>query len=209
MPKPLRNSCRCRKCGDEIESKHRHDWVSCKCGAVFTDGGLDYVRRGGDLESIEDTSRYAPLLVGEANPYSGLEPRFALYPYPENSAGGRLCRYVLGMGTEEYVRRFDRVNLCGWDWKMKEARAKADEILADVIRLDLTAVLCGAKVAKAFGLTSVTAEEPARLHHNVGGGLLVLIPHPSGLCRYWNDPNTVMRVRATLVDAGVLEGDGA
>lgn len=53
----LCNSARCLKCGDEIESKHRHDWVSCKCGAIFVDGGKDYLRRGADDFAIfVDTS---------------------------------------------------------------------------------------------------------------------------------------------------------
>jgi len=40
----LRNSAACRQCGDAIESKHRHDFVTCKCGAISIDGGLDYVK---------------------------------------------------------------------------------------------------------------------------------------------------------------------
>ena len=40
------NKCQCTKCGDIIESKHRHDYVSCNCGAIFTDGGTEYIRRG-------------------------------------------------------------------------------------------------------------------------------------------------------------------
>lgn len=44
----IRNAARCKKCNDVIESKHRHDWVSCKCGAIFVDGGHDYFRAGGD-----------------------------------------------------------------------------------------------------------------------------------------------------------------
>ena len=55
--KLTRNSCRCRLCDDEIVSKHRHDFVWCKCGEIFTDGGTDYLRRGAkDLENIIDTS---------------------------------------------------------------------------------------------------------------------------------------------------------
>jgi hypothetical protein len=38
----LRNSIKCNHCNDEIESKHRHDFVRCKCGKVAVDGGLDY-----------------------------------------------------------------------------------------------------------------------------------------------------------------------
>jgi hypothetical protein len=54
----IRNICRCEKCKDIIESKHRHDFKFCKCKSIFTDGGLDYVRRGGDLENITDMSEY-------------------------------------------------------------------------------------------------------------------------------------------------------
>lgn len=41
-----RNAARCNACGDTIESTHRHDCRSCKCGAIFVDGGLAYMRRG-------------------------------------------------------------------------------------------------------------------------------------------------------------------
>ena len=49
----LRNRIKCKKCGDIIESKSVHDWVPCKCGACFVDGGLFYSRIGGNLEDIE------------------------------------------------------------------------------------------------------------------------------------------------------------
>ena len=53
----LVNKCQCRKCEDIIESKHRHDFVSCKCGAIFTDGGKSYIRRGAkDFDDIIDMS---------------------------------------------------------------------------------------------------------------------------------------------------------
>lgn len=37
----------CAACGDVIVSKHRHDFVKCKCGKTFVDGGDDYFRAGG------------------------------------------------------------------------------------------------------------------------------------------------------------------
>ena len=53
----LSNKCQCRKCGDIIESIHRHDFVRCGCGSIFTDGGRDYIRRGAqDLNDIIDLS---------------------------------------------------------------------------------------------------------------------------------------------------------
>ena len=41
----IKNAIRCNICGNEIESKHRHDFVQCKCGACAVDGGHDYLRR--------------------------------------------------------------------------------------------------------------------------------------------------------------------
>jgi ribosomal protein S27AE len=53
--KIIRNAARCKKCGDVIESKHRHDFVSCKCGAIAVDGGTDYIRWVfNDRDDIED-----------------------------------------------------------------------------------------------------------------------------------------------------------
>lgn len=55
--KIIRNRAKCLKCGDIIESYFRHDFVQCKCGAIFVDGGHDYLRRGGKfLEDIEELS---------------------------------------------------------------------------------------------------------------------------------------------------------
>jgi hypothetical protein len=51
------NKCQCALCLDIIESKSRHSFVSCKCGAIFTDGGTSYIRRGAkDLDNIIDMS---------------------------------------------------------------------------------------------------------------------------------------------------------
>ena len=56
MSRIVKNCIKCKKCGDVIESKHRHDFVWCKCGAVAVDGGREYLRRVGGLEYIEDLS---------------------------------------------------------------------------------------------------------------------------------------------------------
>jgi hypothetical protein len=53
----IRNQCQCKKCGDIIESKYRHDFVRCKCGAISTDGGKSYIRRSAnDFDDIIDMS---------------------------------------------------------------------------------------------------------------------------------------------------------
>jgi len=57
--KIVHNRIRCRKCNDTVESTYRHDFVPCSCGAVFVDGGKDYLRRGGNFEDIEDLTAFA------------------------------------------------------------------------------------------------------------------------------------------------------
>jgi len=52
------NRARCRKCDDTIESRTVHDYVECYCGAMHVDGGLEYLKRGGDPDDIEELSEY-------------------------------------------------------------------------------------------------------------------------------------------------------
>lgn len=40
------NRAQCAICKDIIHSKHRHDFVACKGGHIFIDGGNDYRRCG-------------------------------------------------------------------------------------------------------------------------------------------------------------------
>ena len=56
MQRIVRNSFRCKKCNDIIQSNSRHDFKSCQCGAVAVDGGLDYLRRIGTQEDWEELS---------------------------------------------------------------------------------------------------------------------------------------------------------
>jgi len=44
---------RCKKCGDIIMSRHRHDFVRCRCGSIAVDGGNDYTRVCGKTENYE------------------------------------------------------------------------------------------------------------------------------------------------------------
>lgn len=38
----MRNRAKCKLCEEIIESTHRHDYVTCKCGEISVDGGNDY-----------------------------------------------------------------------------------------------------------------------------------------------------------------------
>jgi hypothetical protein len=48
------SKAQCLDCEDILESKHRHDFVTCKCGNSFLDGGEDYFRGGGNLLPLFD-----------------------------------------------------------------------------------------------------------------------------------------------------------
>ena len=52
----IENTVICLSCGDKIVSKHRHDFVTCTCGAISIDGGQEYLRRVGDFTNAIDFS---------------------------------------------------------------------------------------------------------------------------------------------------------
>ncbi len=45
MEKIIYNAIRCKKCGQVIESRYRHELVYCRCRSCAVDGGKDYLRR--------------------------------------------------------------------------------------------------------------------------------------------------------------------
>lgn len=88
-----------------------------------------------------------PLIIGDTG-IKGEQGVCALYPF-KNSDGEYLCRIVLGLRPEEYLKKYGRVNLCNETWSVKEARKRAIEIMFERRRL---LILLGAKVCKAFGI---------------------------------------------------------
>lgn len=132
------------------------------------------------------------LLVGEQLAHGG-DPRLALYPDPPNSAGARLAR-ILGLSPSEYLERFDRVNLCQDAWDENEARETARTIRA-TRPAGSGIVLLGRKAQRAF------AYAPALLY-------VLALPHPSGLCREWNDKRSRERARTEVMYLAYLVGEG-
>lgn len=127
-----------------------------------------------------------PLLVGETNTTAMAAPEMALYPYPSTGSGGRFCK-IAGLTASEYLVVFDRVNLCRGEWSAREAESKAYEI--KMLWRHTLVVLLGRKVCEAFGLPY----EPFR-----SIGRYLVLPHPSGRCRTWNDPENIDRARRAL-----------
>lgn len=56
----LSNQIKCLLCEDVIYSAHKHDFVSCKCGAVCVDGGMNYLKRCGSTCNYEEQSFVLP-----------------------------------------------------------------------------------------------------------------------------------------------------
>ena len=42
----IKNQAQCLICGDVIESKNIHNYVTCSCGNLSVDGGTYYLKRG-------------------------------------------------------------------------------------------------------------------------------------------------------------------
>lgn len=92
------NRARCRSCGDVIESKYRHDFVQCSCGESFVDGGLDYLRRGGELD---DMSEWDPDPIED-------EEQVPL-PFNASNVPDRLARLVI-----DFDNPFARAQFLSW-----------------------------------------------------------------------------------------------
>ena len=56
--KILVNKIQCKKCKDIIESKYVHDFKWCVYRNIAVDGGLEYLRRVGNLEDIIELSEF-------------------------------------------------------------------------------------------------------------------------------------------------------
>lgn len=146
-------------------------------------------------ESQSRRLRNLPVLVGESNPYfdpslGGRADDAALYPTPDGSSGDRLCA-LLGLSRYEYLRRFERSNLCARKWCLPDARTRAAELAWALHRGEVPAlVLLGARVCHAFGVSYRPMEPVCEFIPHVLG-VVYVIPHPSGRSRRWGEPDDV------------------
>jgi hypothetical protein len=133
----------------------------------------------------------AILLVGEQNPHNA-DPMLALWPDPPYGSGGRLAK-ILGLSTTELILH-DRVNLCYDAWDVAEARVSAQSLL-ERRAAGTGFVLLGRKAEDVFGWVYPRYE--VRYIHPY---YMLSLPHPSGLCREWNDPHNVVKARLAWAD---------
>lgn len=127
------------------------------------------------------------------NPHSS-DPVHALAPYPQGVAGQRLHDMLALVRPETrratYMRGFDRRNvLVGRDWSLRAAREVAPELWRSLEGRRV--VLLGQAVLDAFRLPPTTPLVWHRpeylLLDEPGPALWCLVPHPSGLNRWYND----------------------
>ena len=139
-----------------------------------------------------------PLIVGMA-------PGHGDSSKPIEGRIGRHLAQLSGMPYEEFLERTERVNLVEHDvprgsWPTEEARARA-KVLVQLFVPKRIVLLLGRPVAQAFGLGALDYFSPTRasLLGSSSPAIVYVVPHPSGLNRWWNDPANVAQARRFLV----------
>lgn len=139
-----------------------------------------------------------PLVVGQA-PSADTDGR----PPFCGRSGARLAE-LLGVEHRQLGQLVDLVNLLErWPGKSPTGRGDAfpydQAAAAAAMLLAVTphdrVIVCGRGVWRALGLHGDV--EPLGRGY-AAGRLFLNLPHPSGLCRWWNDPANVDRAGAVL-----------
>src|SRR5687768_10455370 len=125
-----------------------------------------------------------PLLIGEATSVSGGRPF--------DGRSGRMLAGLAGLSLEEFLDAVEAVNLLPrWPGRSSAPKGHAfprHDAFVAARRIDLTGrtvVLAGKRVALAFGLREVKWLTPAKVGR--GEAFCAVIPHPSGIVRWWNE----------------------
>lgn len=134
------------------------------------------------------------ILVGEAPGRDSIadRPRLAL----TGSSGKNLCR-IMGWDWAQYLRRTERHNLF-YDpqpkWRDFDAFVAAMMLIPEVCGRRVPLILLGRRVARAFSLDDLEEYD----WQVVEGDTFMMLPHPSGRNRVWNDPAQRERARALI-----------
>jgi len=133
-----------------------------------------------------------PVLVGLNNPHSD-DPEKALATDRHGSSGYKLWlmlkeaanRNGQDLSEADYLARFNRINLTdAIQFNVHVAKARVPQLIASFRYCRV--VLCGTRVPMILGL------KHTGFHLGPQHGkefAYYVIPHPSGLCREYNDPN--------------------
>lgn len=150
-------------------------------------------RAGAGKQRLACASRvrclFRPVVVGEAPSRTSDPAR------PITGACGRRLAALAGLPELAFRRRFVRLNLLaawpgpsgskGTAWRPAEARLAAERLRSRSRNRFI--VLLGRRVGAAFGLGRADYFLPYR----VGSALAVVVPHPSGINRWYNASENV------------------
>lgn len=138
-----------------------------------------------------------PVIVGLDNPHSD-DPAKALGLDPVGGSGYRLWlmlkeaanRHSFDLSGQDYLDTFTRVNLFN-----REDKFDRLEVLTNL--KNKRAILCGTRVPRLLGLRYRGFDLVPR-----GSDCFIytIIPHPSGLCREYNDPEMRRKVGEIMFD---------
>lgn len=141
-----------------------------------------------------------PILIGQA-PSRTSDPNNPLSAAP---LANRLAA-LLGVSVDEYLNVFDRANVLDyWPGRgtkgdlfpLAEARVAAELMKAKLKDRDV--IFLGKKVAEAFRFGFDYLEWVCFC-----GGRAAVLPHPSGIVRWWNSPQNVRLAESFLKSAVV------
>jgi hypothetical protein len=155
------------------------------------------------------------LLVGEqpperwANDETYRRHHSPMFPYPANSAGGRL-RDISDLWLGEYIHGLTRINLYPqWEpWSKEVARTYAHVAMQRFAPVSHV-FLCGKRVVAAFqdffpsGYKPWPVDEIGRAPNTI----FFCIPHPSGRNTAYNDPDVRLRVQSMFKEVRPLLAD--
>lgn len=152
------------------------------------------------------------ILLGMNNPY-GKDPKYALFPAPEGSAGHRLWSMLHEFYTTPrgvYLAGFDRRNLIGDRiWSGSAAREAADQLIEELVQPPGTerarvVVVLGKMVWGALAWNGRLAPSPEWFSRHEMVASWWLIPHPSGRNSLYNE--IAARRRAARLLHSLLDG---
>jgi hypothetical protein len=96
----IANSAKCLKCGDDIYSASRHNFVQCSCGNVFVDGGMSYLRHG-----FEDRTFYKDTSITITNQrYTALKNAIQWSKDSGRNELGLICAFMRAIRDTEDVK---------------------------------------------------------------------------------------------------------
>lgn len=146
-----------------------------------------------------------PVLLGLNNPHS-TDPAEALGVEPKGASGYRLWSMLatealvreppFTVSASDYEEGFDRYNLLDQEvFRHNDFTIERYQFIMD--RLEgRTVVMCGTNVPRALDLPHTGFHLEPR---NTSLFTYFIIPHPSGLCREYNDPEMRAKVGKLLL----------